>query len=158
MDDISAELPSETRERTAGLRPLPDWLPLDDLIAWHVVVWNGLAKRDEAIMTRHARLTVDQGFGRVKRFVVSALSPESLAARVVALWDDEYSTGRLEARLVEPHVITLALTDHAYVESALMRYIIAEVYRYILSMTRARNVTVAHARRDASCVVTLRWE
>ncbi|MDB4988981.1 MAG: hypothetical protein JWN04_4159 [Myxococcaceae bacterium] len=158
MDAITRELPADTRERTAGLRPMAEWLPLEDLIAWHVVVWNGPAKRDEAIMRQHAHLTVDQGFGRVKRFVIGALTPESLATRVVALWGDEYSTGRLEARSVEPYRITLALTDHAYVEHPLMRSVIAEVYRYVLSMTRARNVTVVHARRDASLIVTLRWE
>jgi hypothetical protein len=37
-------------------------------------------------MTRHARLTVDQGFGRVKRFVIAALTPHGLAERVGPLW------------------------------------------------------------------------
>jgi hypothetical protein len=109
-------------------------------------------------MTQHARLTVDQGFGRVKRFVISLLTPEALAARVVPLWRDEYSTGRLEAVSVDAHSVQLALSDHAYVEIPLMRYIISEVYRYILSMTRAQNVTVTHALRDTSLLVTLRWE
>lgn len=90
VDAICAGLEPEVRERTAGLLPLPDWIPLDDLIAWHMAVWTGPANRDEAVMVRHARLTVDQGFGRVKRIVIAALTPQLLASRVVALWRDEY--------------------------------------------------------------------
>jgi hypothetical protein len=155
---ICQELPDDVRERTAGLLPLPEWIPLGDLVAWHMAVWTGPAKRDEPTMTRHARLTVDQGFGRVKRFVISVLSPEVLASRVVALWRDEYSTGRLETLSVSEGCVQLALTDHAYTEIPLMRYIIAEVYRYVLSMTRANHVTSSHALRNGALVVTLRWE
>jgi hypothetical protein len=155
---ICRELPDDVRERTAGLLPLPEWIPLGDLVAWHMAVWTELAKRDEPTMTRHARLTVDQGFGRVKRFVISMLSPEALAARVVQLWRDEYSTGQLETLSVSERSVQLALTDHAYVDIPLMRYIIAEVYRYVLSMTRANNVTSSHALRNGALVVTLRWD
>lgn len=158
IETICRDVPADVRERTAGLLPLPEWIPLEDLIAWHMAVWHGLAKRDEPTMTRHARLTVDQGFGRVKRFMISMLSPESLAARVVALWRDEYSNGQLETLSVSEGCVQLALTDHAYVEIPLMRYIIAEVYRYVLSMTRAGNVTGSHALQRGALVVTLRWE
>jgi hypothetical protein len=158
IEQICSDLPDPVRERTAGLRPLPEWIPLEDLVAWHLAAWRGPAKRDEPTMTQHARLTVDQGFGRVKRFVISLLTPEALAARVVPLWRDEYSTGRLETVSVDARSVQLALSDHAYVEIPLMRYIISEAYRYILSMTRAQNVTVTHALRDASLLVTLRWE
>src|SRR5690349_16659795 len=68
---IAEHLSPDVRERTAGLRPLPDWIPLEDLIGWHVAVWNGPAKRNERVMMEHARRTVDQGFGRVKRLLIS---------------------------------------------------------------------------------------
>lgn len=158
IEAIGRELSPDVRERTAGLLPLPEWIPLEDLIAWHFAVWNGLAKRDEPTMMRHARLTVDQGFGRVKRFVISVLTPELLAGRVVALWRDEYSTGQLEALAIEPHHVELALTQHAYVEIPLMRNVISEVYRYVLSMTRVQNISVTHAVRDAALIVNLRWD
>lgn len=158
IEEICSDLPAAVRERTAGLLPLPEWIPLEDLVSWHLAAWRGPARREETVMTHHAQLTVDQGFGRVKRFVISLLSPEGLAARVVPLWRDEYSTGRLDTLSVAAHEVQLALSDHAYVEIPLMRYIISEVYRYVLSMTRAENVTVTHALRDASLVVTLRWQ
>lgn len=154
---IRAALPADVSERTAGLLPLPDWVPLDDLIAWHMAVWNGPARRDEAIMTEHIHATVDQGFGRVKRFLISVSTPQSLAARVVSLWRDEYSTGRLEAASIEDHSVQLVLRDHAYVEIPLMRYVIAEVFRYIVSLTKAENVTAVHTVREGSLLVVLRW-
>jgi hypothetical protein len=158
IEQICKELPDDVRDRTAGLQPLPAWIPLEDLIAWHIAVWNGPAKHDEPTMTRHARLTVDQGFGRVKRVVIAALSPQLLAARVAALWRDEYSTGQLEALAVDENCVQLRLRQHAYVDIPLMRYIISEVYRHVLGMTRARNVTVMHTVRDSELIVSLHWD
>lgn len=154
---IREALPPEVRERTAGLRPLPDWLPLDDLIAWHVAVWNGPAKRDEKTMMNHCRLTVDMGFGRVKRALISMATAHTLAPRVAALWNDEYSTGTLEAVSVEPKSVQLVLRDHPYVTHQLMRTVIAEVFRYVLSMTRTKNISAVHAVRDGGLLVVLRW-
>jgi hypothetical protein len=68
-------LPAEVRERTAGLRPLPKWNDVADLIAWHHAVWNGPAARDEKAMIRHIHATVEHGFGRVKRFLLSISTP-----------------------------------------------------------------------------------
>jgi len=150
-------LPEEVRQRTAGLHPLPDWLPVDDLIAWHVAAWDGPAQRDKTIMAEHARRTIDHGFGRVKRFLLSMATPHTLAPRVAALWSDEYSTGRLVTSGAEPNRITLSLRDHAYVEHPLMSWIIAEAFRYIVSLTGVKGVTEQHTARDGTLVILLRW-
>jgi hypothetical protein len=155
---ICEALPSDVQERTGGSRPLEPWHDLGDLIAWHRAVWEGPARRDEKLMTQHIHATVDRGFGRVKRFLLSVSTPRSLAPRVAALWRDEYSTGRLEATFPEDHAVQLALRDHPYVDDPLMRYVIAEVFRYVLSMTRVNKVTVSYGMLDAALVVTLRWE
>jgi hypothetical protein len=150
-------LPPEVSERSAGMRPLPDWVPLDDLIAWHEAVWNGPARREEPIMTAHIRATVDQGFGRVKRVLLSMSTPHTIAPRVAALWRDEYSTGSLVATSLEERSVQLVLSDHPYVDIPLMRYVIAEVFKYILGMTHVEDVTSSHAVRGSSLVVSLRW-
>jgi len=85
-ESLCRDLPADVRDRTAGMRPLPDWNALEDLIAWHVAVWNGPAKRDEQIMAKLIDGSVDHGFGYVKRFLLSVSTPQSLAPRVVALW------------------------------------------------------------------------
>jgi hypothetical protein len=158
LQAICSGLPADVRERTAGMRPLPKWNDVADLIAWHHAVWNGPAGRDEKSMTRHIHATVDQGFGRVKRFLLSVSTPHSLAPRVAALWKEEYSSGRLTAARLEERSTQLTLEDHPYVEDPLMRLVIAEVFRYVLSLTRARLVTSTYGLRDASLVVVLRWE
>jgi hypothetical protein len=154
---IRDALPADVSDRTAGMRPLPDWILLEDLIAWHVAVWDGPARRDEKIMTQHIHATVDQGFGRVKRFLLSMSTPHTLAPRVASLWRDEYSTGRLQATSLEDRSVQLTLSDHPYVEIPLMRYVIAEVFHYVVSLTKATDVKAVHAVRDSSLVVVLRW-
>lgn len=154
---VRAALPVDVSDRTAGMRPLPDWIPLGDLIAWHEAVWNGPAKRDEQIMTQHIHATVDHGFGRVKRVLLSMSTPHSLAPRVASLWRDEYSTGRLEATSIEEKSVQLTLSDHPYVDVPLMRYVIAEVFRYVVSMTGVSDVTASHAVQGPSLAVVLRW-
>lgn len=154
---IRSALPADVSDRTAGMRPLPDWVPLDDLIAWHETVWNGPARRDERIMTQHIRATVDQGFGRVKRVLLSMSTPHSIAPRVASLWRDEYSTGSLVATSLEEKRLQLVLSDHPYVQIPLMRYVIAEVFHYILCMTHVEDAVSTHAVQGSSLVVGLRW-
>ena len=157
MQAITESLPPEVRDRTAGLRPLPDWMPLGDLIAWHVAAWNGPAQQDDKIMLAHARLTVDQGFGRVKRALISMATAHTLAPRVAALWNDEYSTGSLMATAVQPKSVTLVLHDHPYVDHPLMRTIISEAFRYVLSLSRTKNVSGIHLSSQGDLKVVLSW-
>jgi hypothetical protein len=157
LEAISRRLSADVRERTAGMLPLPEWIPLDDLIAWHFAVWDGPAEHNERVFTQHVRATVDQGFGRVKRFLLSMSTPRSLAPRVAALWSDEYSTGRLKVTRIEEHSVELSLRDHSYVGIPLMQGVISEVYRYVVSLTQVKNVTEVHAVRDGALVVVLRW-
>jgi len=148
---------SDVRERTSRMRPLPEWIALYDLIAWHHAVWAGPARRDERVMKQQVRATVDHGFGRVKRFLLSISTPETLAPRVAALWRDEYSTGRLEATLLDGPRVKLTLTDHPYVQDHLMRFVMAEVFRHVLSLTKANGVTADHGVSEDALVVLLRW-
>jgi hypothetical protein len=157
MEAIARGLPPDVRERTAGMRPLSEWIPLDDLIEWHLAVWNGPADRSEQVFTRHIRATVDQGFGRVKRFLLSVSTPHTLAPRVAALWRDEYSTGSLAVTRMGDRSVQLSLSDHPYVDIPLMQYVIAEVYRHVVSLTQVKDVSEVHAIRDAALVVVLRW-
>jgi hypothetical protein len=155
---ICEALPADVRERTAGLRPLVKWIPVDDLIAWHRAVWNGPAAHDEKVMIQHTHATVDRGFGRVKKFFLNMATPRTLAPRVAALWRDEYSTGRLEATFVDDQAVQLKLSGHPFVDDPLMRFVISEVFRYVLSMTRVKRVSGSHAVLASSLVVFLGWE
>jgi hypothetical protein len=158
LEAICDRLPAEVRERTAGMLPLPKWNTVEDLIAWHRAVWDGPAKRDEKLMTEHIHATVDQGFGKVKKMLLSMSTPRMLAPRVASLWRDEYSTGRLEATFPEDRAVQLTLGDHPFVDDPLMRFVISEVFRYVVSMTRVTSVSASYGVRGSSLVVLLRWE
>ena len=156
---ICAALPPDVRERTAGILPLDKWNALEDLIAWHRVVWQGPAARDEKLMTAHIHATVNAGFGRVKRLFLRLATPRTLAPLVAALWRDEYSTGLLEATFPDEHSVELTLSSHPYVDDPLMRFVISEVFRYVLSMTNVERVDIAaYGVREKSLSVLLRWE
>jgi hypothetical protein len=155
---VASGLAPDVRERTAGFAPLPKWVQVCDLIAWHHALWDGLAARDERVMTEHMHLTVDRGFGLVKRFLLGMATPRTLAPRVAQLWRDEYSSGQLEANFTESNAVELRLRDHPYVGDPLMRLVIAEVYRYVLSLGRVAHVSKAYGVRDHALVVLLRWQ
>jgi hypothetical protein len=109
-------------------------------------------------MSQFARVTIDQGFGRVYRMMIGALTPQLLAPRVAKLWRDEYTTGQLEVLAIETNQVKLRLSEHAYVELPLMCNVISEAYRHVLSMARARNVQVANEVRGGALFVSLRWD
>jgi hypothetical protein len=153
---IAEALPAEVRDHTTSFVPLPEWVPVDDLIAWHVAVRNGPG-RDDAVFKQHIHLTVDQGFGRVKRLLLSMATPHTLAPRAAALWRDEYSSGQLEAQPIDKHSVMLTLTDHPYVHHALMRSVISEAYRYVISLTSAKIVKAETLSKPDALVVRMRW-
>lgn len=153
---VAAALPDDVRDRTAGLTPLPEWVPVDDLIAWHVALRGSLG-RDDTMFTRHIHKTVDQGFGKVKRLLLSMATPHTLAPRAAALWRDEYSTGRLTAKSIDDHTVSLTLRDHPYVHHALMGSVISEAYRYIVSMTTAKVVRAQTIVRNDELTVRMQW-
>ncbi len=157
LEEVRRGLHRDVRDRTAGMLPLPQWLPVDDLIDWHLAVWNGPAGRDEGVFTQHVRTTVDQGFGRVKRLLLSLSTPKTLAPRVASLWRDEYSTGHLVVERIEDRLVELSLSDHPYVEIQLMQSVIAEVYRYVVSLTQVKDVSGVRAVRDGKLLVIVRW-
>lgn len=154
---VAEALPADVRERTHGLAPLSEWLLVDDLIAWHVALRDGLG-RDDAMFTRHVHKTIDQGFGKVKRLLLSMATPHTLAPRAAALWRDEYSTGRLTAKSIDDRTVTLTLSEHPYVHHALMGSVISEAYRYIVSMTAAKVVTAQTMVRNDELTVRMQWK
>jgi hypothetical protein len=156
LQQIVAALPAEVRERTAGLQPLPEWLPVEDLIAWHVAVKGGPGQDDTAFK-QHVHATIDQGFGKVKRLLLSLATPHTLAPRAAALWRDEYSSGHLRAHAIDKRCVALTLRDHPYVHHPLMRSVISEAYRYIVSLTSARIVTAEIAGRTDELTIRMRW-
>lgn len=156
-EETLALLPAHVREATAGLIPLEEWVPETFVMAWADAVWRGPAKQDEAVMRTYVGATIAHGFGRVRRFFLQLLTPESFAKRASETWREEHTTGVLDATLAGARLVRLRLSGHPYIETPLMRLCIAEAIRYSTSLTRAENVTESHMPRGTSLVIDIGW-
>jgi hypothetical protein len=162
LRDVVGRLPTEAAEATAGVdfEPLR-WYPTRYLLDWNVALLDGPARQDEQAFRRCVARSIDLGFGRVRRAFLAFATPDRLAQRASELWRHEHSQGELsiesDAAPVE-RTARLALRDHPFITTALSRLATAEVFRYILSLSRARNVRESHALHGDALRITLRWE
>lgn len=147
------------REREEALDPRrPDWVSERVIVAYGLATWEGPAGRDRPTMQKFLRRHVDHGFGRVRRFLLGLAQPPRFFDNVATYWRQDHTHGVLEAR-VEPGLGVVELRDHPYIASVQMRTGIAEIFRYTVSLMRARNVTETHAlSSDESLVIRIRWE
>jgi hypothetical protein len=157
-EQIVAALPPDVQRATAGLRPMEPWVPEGFIAAWAEAVWRGPARCDEAQMRRYVGASVAHGFGRVRRFFLQIMTPEAVVERAVALWREEHTTGVLRAELHGVAGARVQLSDHPYVETPVLRLALGEALRYIVGLTRARNVTEAHNARGNPLIIDIKWD
>jgi hypothetical protein len=138
--------------------PLDEWLPETFIIAWSEAVWRGPARQNAVVMRKYIAASIALGFGRVRRFFLQMMTPESIASRATELWRQEHNTGTLTAEVLRRGHVRVQLADHPYVETPLMRLAIAEAIRFIVSLTRAQNVTEKHPSRGATLVIDVGWD
>jgi hypothetical protein len=80
-----------------------------------------------------------------------------LIERSPSLWEVQHSHGTLEIVHLEETAAVLSLANHLYVETPQARATVAEIFRYLISMTGERNVRASHARESEALVVRLNW-
>jgi hypothetical protein len=95
----------------------------------------------------------------VRRAFLSFATPVLLAQRAAELWRHDHTHGQLVLDPDEsiPGRRRVTLTEHPFVETPLSRTSFAEVMRYVLSLSRARNVRETHALSAGALVVDLTW-
>jgi hypothetical protein len=161
LRDVVSRLPAETREATTGPEFSPlSWYPTRYVVDWDVAKMDGPAHGDEAAFRRSVDRGTDLGFGRVRRAFLSFATPILLANKAAELWRHDHTHGALlidASRRAEGRA-RLTLTDHPFVGTALSRLAFAEVMRYVLSLSRARNVRESHAMSGEGLVVALTWD
>jgi hypothetical protein len=161
LRDLEARLPDATREATRGPEFAPlRWYPTRYLVEWHAAMMDGPAGNDEAAFRRGVARSIDFGFGRVRRVLLSIATPMLLAERAAVLWRHENTHGVLavdtSGRAEGKGRVTL--TGHPFVRTPLSRKAFAEVLRHILSLSRAQNVRESHAATGEALVVALTWD
>jgi hypothetical protein len=63
----------------------------------------------------------------------------------------------LTAATIDKRCVTLTLRDHPYVHHGLMRMVISEAYRYIVSLTSAKIVTAETIQESNELTVRMHW-
>jgi hypothetical protein len=150
-------IPRPERDEVLDARR-PDWVSERVIIAYGLVTWEGPAGRDKPTMHKFLRRHVDHGFGRVRRFLLGLAQPARFFESIPTYWRHDHTHGVVSARL-ELGLGVVELRDHPYAESVQMRTGIAEIFRYTVSLMRARNVTETHAlASDGALVMRFRWE
>lgn len=156
---IAAQMPSEVRERTVDPIVISgEMLPERYVMSWYEAVWEGPAKRQQAVFCTFLDRMMDHGFGRIRKVLLGLVSAPQLAEKASGLWRHDHDTGILTTT-TEDRVITVMLRDHLYTTTPLSRLATAEIYRYAFSLARGVHTpTQTHGlERDGSLRVRIVW-
>jgi hypothetical protein len=156
LADIRGRMPEREGGEAFAEHP-PAWVPERVIIAWCFALWEGLAGRERTRYVIWLHRVMDLSFGRVRRLLLGMAAPERLFTMAAKLWKDDHTHGLLEGHFEGKRGVYV-LRDHPYTETPQARATIAEIFRYTIELSRAKNVTETHARRiDGALEVKLRW-
>jgi hypothetical protein len=156
LDAIAARLSDEARRATLdSVVVASDWLPEHYMLEWYEAAWDGPAQRSPAELRYWVDKRIDRGFGRVRKLLLTAVTPARFLTRGPELWRHDHSTGSWRGSLSEGRGV-VTLWDHPYATTEVARLGIAEVFRYILGLARgSRHVAEEHSV-DSAGVLTVR--
>lgn len=155
LDEVLARMPEAERAILCG--PLAAWVPVRVPVQLGHAVWEGPVGRDKARYHAYLHRQTDMTTGRIRKALLGLAKPERIFAQAPAMWRSEHTAGTLEAS-VEGKSGVVVLRDHPYVESPQGRAAIAETFRYIVELSRAKGATETHALIAPGAVeVKLRW-
>jgi hypothetical protein len=154
---IGERLPPDTRRDTVETEIADEsWLPERYAVDWLNAVWSGPAHQNDARLDEWIRRHVAQGFGRIRRVLLSLVTPALLIERAAELWRHDHTHGELRAH-VDGRAARLTLTDHPYLKSPLACRVLAESLRYAASLSRTRGVDGEHTLDPSGLEVQLAW-
>jgi hypothetical protein len=134
------------------------WVPLEHIIRWCELAWDGPLRREPRALVTFVDRMMDHGFGRVRRLLLAVATPAGLVRRAGDLWREEFSNGRLVAYATSPNAAAITLHDHAFMETELMRAVIAESFRYALQLSGATDAREEHEiHSNGALLVKISW-
>jgi len=132
-----------------------DWVPLQDVISW---CEESLRHADAETVRAFVRVMMDHGFGRVRRVLLQIATAHGVLRRASELWREEFTDGRLVAYATSPNTAIATLYEHRFLESGLLRSVVAESFRYTLELSGAADATEEHERdSDGPLIVRFSW-
>jgi hypothetical protein len=153
---IRARMPPREAEE-AFAEHIPVWVPERVVIAWCFALWEGPADRKRPHYVAWLQRHMDLSFGRVRKWLIGLASPHKLVEMAGDVWKRDHTSGTLTGAADGKRAV-LTLQDHPYVDTPQGRATIAEIYRYSVQLTRAKNVTETHALVGPRTLeVRVRW-
>jgi hypothetical protein len=160
---VADRLPAGTRAGTLeGAIVLPvAWIPTAFVVDWQLAVWEGLARRDDPTFCRFLDRGIDFGFGAFRRAFLKLVTPEQLVAKAPDLWKKQHTHGTLTASPRSEHAgrrtVVLSLRDSPMVENQVSRRAMAEIWRYIATFARVKEVRETHGLEGSALVARVTW-
>jgi hypothetical protein len=147
------------RALMAGIaEPEGDWVAIDSIVTVCERAWRGPLGHDRETLRTWSDRMMDHGFGLARKLLLAIATPSGLLRRAGELWRDEFSDGRLIAYNTSPTSAIASLHDHVFLDTELMRTIIAETFRYSLQLTGAKGAREVHEiAANGALVVRLSW-
>jgi len=131
------------------------WVPVDDVIEWCEA---SLCDEDEGRIRAFVDVMMNHGFGKVRRVLLQIATPHGVLRRAGELWREEFTDGRLVAYATSPNTAIATLYEHRFLESPLLRAVVAESFRYTLQLSGAADVNERHGSDgDGPLIVRLSW-
>jgi hypothetical protein len=155
-DAVVARLPAEVARATSGLEFVAiRWYPTSHLMAWQTAMYE----TGEADYARCLDRSLDIAIGGVQRLFMKVVTPRGIAERAGDMWRHFHSQGNIELEWRSETRGRVMLTNHPYVQDAIGRRTFAEMIRYMLALSRAKDVHESHGL-DASgrLAVTVSWQ
>jgi hypothetical protein len=159
LEEIGTRLSDAARKETVLVSAVNlGWVPESYVLEWYEALWHGpCAKRRDNFLKFLDRM-MDAGFGRVRKTLVGFANPAVILKKAPDLWAHDHSHGKLTLISLESESAKVRLSSHPYTSTSLSRLATAEIYRYCVTLCRARDVTEVHYREpDGSLVVAIRW-
>ena len=158
-DGIVASLPKDTREALVpgGIVVAVGWVAERHMVKLAETVHQGPAHGNMDAYRNFVQQVIHQGFGRVRRVLVQFAHPHAVLRRAPELWKHDHTHGELVVTMDEKSA--LAIVTHDVLNATrLSRATCAEMFRTVLSLTRASDVKEEHGLDgDGRLRVLLNW-
>ena len=140
-----------------GLLRGAGWVAEKHMMELASAIHEGPCDGDDGSYRRLLAVTIDQGFGRIRKLFVQLASPAMLLTRAPELWKHDHSHGSLKLEHEEGMAI-ITIEHPVLVSTRLGALTAAEMFRYIVTLTRVQSVTEQHVQRRANVLdITIHW-
>ncbi len=159
LDEVIACLPAEVAEATSGSGFLPiRWYPTAHLLAWQTAIYDLKAKGNDVDYAACIDRSLDVAIGGVRRLFMKVVTPRAIGERAGDMWRHFHTHGKVELDWRTETSGRVILSGHPYVEDTVGRRTYAEMIRYMLGLSRAKDVRESHGIDAAGrLAVTVSW-